>query len=90
MKKQELVDALAKESGLSKADVEKSLIALVHVITKHVSKGEEVSVVGLGKFERVHRKARNGINPTTKESIKIPAKKAPRFKAAKAFKDAVK
>ncbi len=90
MKKQELVDSLAKESGLTKGDVEKSLTALVNVITKNISKGEEVSVVGLGKFERVHRRARNGINPTTKAKIKIPAKKAPRFKAAKAFKDAVK
>ena len=89
MNKAQLVEALASKTGQSKADAERSLNAFIETILEQTSKGTKVAVSGLGSFERVHRKARKGINPATKEVIQIKAKNAPKFKAAKAFKDAV-
>lgn len=89
MNKAELVELLAKDADVTKADAERILNSLVSVIVKNVNKGEQVSITGLGSFERVAKAARTGINPATGAKIKIAAKKAPKFKAAKAFKDAV-
>ena len=89
MKKSELVLAIATTAGLTKADAERALNAFISTITSEVNKGTKVAVSGLGSFERVNRKARKGINPSTGESIQIKAKNAPKFKAAKAFKDLV-
>lgn len=89
MNKAQLVEALASKTGASKADAERALNAFIETILEQTSKGNKVAVSGLGSFERVQRKARKGINPATKEVIQIKAKKAPKFKAAKAFKDAV-
>ncbi|MCK5788109.1 MAG: HU family DNA-binding protein [Chlamydiia bacterium] len=89
MNKAQLVEALASKTGASKADAERSLNAFIETILEQTAKGTKVAVSGLGSFERVQRKARKGINPATKEVIQIKAKKAPKFKAAKAFKDAV-
>lgn len=89
MNKSLLVEAIAKEANLTKAEAERALNAFIGTVTKSVKKGDKVSVAGLGTFERVKRAARTGINPATGEKLKIKAKNAPKFKAAKAFKDLV-
>ena len=89
MTKKELAEAVAAEVGLSKKDGAAAVDAMLNSITKTLKKGQKVSLVGFGTFEVRKRKARTGINPKTKEPIKIPASKAPAFKAGKAFKEAV-
>lgn len=89
MNKTELVAALAEQAGVSKKDAEKVLKAFTDVVTKELKKGEKVQLVGFGTFEVSKRAAREGRNPATKQPIKIPASKAPKFKAGKAFKDAL-
>jgi len=89
MNKSQLVEAIAKEAGLTKADAERALNAFIGTVTKSVKKGDKVAVSGLGTFEKVKRAARQGINPATGAKIQIKAKNAPKFKAAKAFKDLV-
>jgi len=79
MNKTELVDAIAKETGLSKKDSEKAVKAFT----------ETVQLVGFGTFETAKRAARTGKNPQTGAAIKIPAATVPKFKAGKALKDAV-
>jgi len=89
MNKSELVDAIAKETGLSKKDSEKAVKAFVDVVSKTLKKKDKVQLVGFGTFETVKRAARTGKNPQTGEAIKIPASTAPKFKPGKALKDAV-
>ncbi len=89
MNKAELVDVMAKQTGVSKADTEKVLNAFIQTVENTVKKGDKVALVGFGTFEQVKRSARNGHNPQTGETIKIKAAKAPRFKAGKSFKDLV-
>lgn len=87
--KQDLIDEISKMTDLTKADSQKALDAVMAVIVKSVSKGKRVSLVGFGTFESAKRKARTGVNPQTREPLKIPASKAPKFRPGKAFKDAV-
>ncbi len=89
MKKSELVLAIATEAGLTKADAERALNAFISTVVSQVKRGNKVAVSGLGSFERVARAARTGINPSTGAKIQIKAKNAPKFKAAKAFKETV-
>ncbi len=89
MNKAELVAAIAENAGLSKKDSEKALAAFVSVVTDELKKGEKVQLVGFGTFEVSARPERTGRNPQTKKAIKIPASKAPKFKAGKALKDTV-
>ena len=89
MNKTELVAAIADQAELSKKDAEKALKAFVDVVTDELKKGERIQLVGFGSFEVRKRAARKGRNPQTKEEIKIPASKAPVFKAGKALKDLV-
>lgn len=89
MNKGELVEAIAKETGLSKKDADAAVKALVDTITKALKKKDKVQLVGFGTFETTKRAARNGKNPQTGATIKIPATTAPKFKAGKALKDAV-
>lgn len=89
MNKAELVEAMAAKTGHSKKSIEETLNAYTDVITETLVKGDKVSLVGFGNFEVRNRAARKGHNPQTKEEIKIPACKAPVFKAGKALKDAV-
>ena len=89
MNKTELVAAIAANAELSKKDSEKALKAFIDVVTEELKKGEKVQLVGFGTFEVSERPARDGINPRTKQTIKIPASKAPKFKAGKALKDTV-
>ncbi len=90
MKKTELVEAMMTAAGLeTKKQAETAVDAIFDAITKSLTKGEEVAVAGFGTFRVVKRAARAGINPKTGEKIQIAAKTAPKFKAAKALKDAV-
>ena len=89
MNKTELVDAIAKETGLSKKDSDAALKAFVDTVTKALKKKDKVQLVGFGTFETAKRAARSGKNPQTGAAIKIPASIAPKFKAGKALKDAV-
>jgi len=89
MNKTDLVSAIAEKTGLSKKDSEKALNAAVESITEALAAGDKIQLVGFGVFEVKTRAARTGRNPRTKETITIPASKAPLFKAGKALKDAV-
>jgi len=89
MKKAELVEAIAAKTGLTKADANRALEATFEVITKALKKGERVPVAGFGTFNVSKRKAREGRNPQTGATVKIPARKAVTFKAGTALKDAV-
>ena len=89
MNKTDLVDAIAKESGLSKAASEKAVKAFVDVVSKELKKKGKVQLVGFGTFETSKRAARTGKNPPTGAALKIPAATVPKFKAGKALKDAV-
>ena len=89
MNKSELIAAITTKTGDTKKNAEASLHAFVDVVTEALVKGEKVQLVGFGSFEVRKRAARKGRNPQTKEEIKIPASKAPVFKAGKALKDLV-
>ena len=90
MNKTELVEAMAKNAGLSKKDAEKAVKAFVDVVTAELKKKDgKVQLVGFGTFEVTKRAAREGRNPQTGATMKIAASKAPKFSAGKALKDAV-
>ncbi len=81
MNKAELVAAIAKKSGLSKANAKKALDAFLDTVSEALAKGDRVSLVGFGTWKVAERKARKGRNPRTKEVINIPAKKVVKFSA---------
>ncbi|MDR1815412.1 MAG: HU family DNA-binding protein [Clostridiales Family XIII bacterium] len=90
MNKQELIAEVAAKTGLTKKDAEAAVTTVIATIEKTLVKGDKVQLIGFGTFETRARKAREGRNPRKPgETIKIPASKAPVFKAGKAFKDAV-
>ena len=89
MNKAELVAAMADQAGLSKKDSEKALKAFTDVVAEELKKGEKVQLVGFGTFEVAQRAAREGRNPQSGAVMKIPASKAPKFKAGKALKDSI-
>ena len=91
MKKDELIEAVMKEAGLeTKKLAQDTVNAVFDVITKNLSRGEEVAVTGFGTFRITKRAARMGINPQTGEKIQNAASKAPKFSAGKSLKDAVR
>ena len=89
MNKAELIDAIAAEAGLSKADAQRALDAFVGNVGKVLKKGGTVSLVGFGTFAVGKRAARTGRNPRTGAAIKIKAAKVPKFRPGKALKDAL-
>ena len=89
MNKSDLIAAIAAKTGETKKDAEATLNAFVDVVTDALVKGDKVQLVGFGTFEVRKRAARKGRNPQTKEEIKIPASKAPVFKAGKSLKELV-
>lgn len=89
MNKTELIAAVAEKAGLSKKDAGNAVQATLDAIEKSLKKGDKVQLIGFGTFETRKRAARNGKNPKTGAAVKIPACKAPAFKAGKALKDAV-
>lgn len=89
MNKSELIDAIAAEADISKADASRALDATLDTVTKALKKGDSVSLVGFGTFSVKDRAARTGRNPQTGQPIQIAAARIPGFKAGKALKDAV-
>jgi len=89
MNKSELIDVAAKAADVSKAAAGKALDAIVDAITKAVSKGDSVTLVGFGTFSASKRAARVGRNPQTGKELKIAATTVPKFKAGAGFKAAV-
>ena len=89
MNKAELIAAIAAKTGDTKKAAEASVNTFVEVVTDALKEGDKVQLVGFGSFEVRKRAARKGRNPQTKEEIKIPASKAPVFKAGKALKDMI-
>lgn len=90
MTKTELVTAMAEKSGLSKKDATNALTAFTDVITTALANGEKIIITGFGSFEVAERAERQGRNPQTGEPVLIQASKAPKFKAGKALKTAVR
>lgn len=89
MNKAELVDAMCKETGLSKKDTETTLNSFINVVSSQLSKKERVQLIGFGTFETRKRAARTGRNPQTGKELKIAASIVPAFKPGKALKDKV-
>ena len=87
MNKAQLVEHLASETKVTKADCERLLDHTIDYIKKAVKKGDDVTLVGFGTFTRSKRKARTGRNPQTGEAIKVPACTVPKFRPGKAFKE---
>ncbi len=90
MTKQEFVDQVAGKSGLTRRDAGKAVDAFLDSITDALRNGEDVSFTGFGKFSAAERKARQGVNPRTKERVQIAATRVPRFSAGSQLKAAVK
>lgn len=89
MTKAELVEAVAKDTGLSKAQSEKALNAVTGSISKLLKKGGKITLTGFGTFSVSKRKARKGHNPQTGEAINIKAKKVAKFKPGQTLKEMV-
>ena len=83
MNKAELIEAMAKDAGVSKASAAKALDSFTKHVTRSLKKNNPVTLVGFGTFSVTRRKARTGRNPQTGEQIKIAAKKVAKFKAGK-------
>lgn len=89
MNRAELVEIVAKATNQPKSEVTRTLSALIHSVTGALAKGDKVTLVGFGTFERRSRKARTGRNPRTLAPLKIAAAKVPAFRAGKELKDIV-
>jgi DNA-binding protein HU-beta len=89
MNQGELIQAVADEANLTKAQTQEAVRALLKTITQVVAGGDKVTLVGFGSFEPKVRSAREGRNPQTGETIQIPAARVPTFSAGKAFREAV-
>lgn len=89
MNKTDLIDAISAKAGLSKSDAANALKATLETIEETLANDEKVVLVGFGTFEAKNRPARKGLNPSTRETIDIPASKSPAFKAGKEFKNKV-
>lgn len=90
LNKKALVEVVAEKLDMTKKDAGIAVDTVFEEIASTLSKEGKVDISGFGKFEVSHRAAREGINPATKEKLQIPATKVPKFKAAKALKEAVK
>ena len=90
MNKAELVAYIAEKVGTTKAEAERMLEAFMDAVTETLKKDDVLALTGFGSFSISHRKARTARNPRTGEVVEVPATKAPKFKAGKKLKDAVK
>ncbi|WP_315368042.1 HU family DNA-binding protein [Kingella oralis] len=89
MNKSELIEAIAQQAGLTKTDAGKAVDAFTAVVKDALKSGDSIALVGFGTFKVAERAARQGLNPRTKEAIKIPAARVPKFTAGKTLKDAI-
>jgi len=90
MNKAELVEEVANQTGLKKRTSREVVDAVISTITDSLAREEKVTLVGFGTFQVMERKARRGVNPQTRETIQIPTKKVPKFRAGKSLREAVK
>ncbi len=90
MSRKQVVQILARKSGLTKRSTAEMLTHLETLITSEITAGRSVTLTGFGTFFVAPRKARRGINPNTKESLDIPGMLVPRFRAGSALKAAVR
>ena len=90
MNKSELIDALSEETAFSKKDISKVITAFTRIIERRLSQGDKVSLTGFGTYWISRRPERLGINPATKERIKLPAVNVPRFKPGKHLKEEIR
>ena len=90
MNKAELVEEVAGKVGLTKKEAGNVVDAITSTITDSLAKEEKVTLVGFGTFQVMERKARRGVNPRTRESIQIRAKKVPKFKPGKGLREKAK
>lgn len=89
MNKNEFIDRVADAADMSKTEATRAVDAVFDAITEALKKGDDVRLVGFGTFSAAQRKARDGRNPRTGETIKIPASIQPKFSAGKGLKDAL-
>lgn len=90
MNKADIINKVHETVGGTRADAERAVETMIDSIVASLKSGNEVSIAGLGIFSAKMRNARTGRNPRTGETIEIPAMRVPKFRAAKALKDAVK
>ncbi len=89
MGKTDMIDAVAKATGLEKTKSKAAIEAMIDLISKELKKGNRVQLTGFGTFSVTKRKKRVGVNPKTGEKIQIPARKVPKFTPGKALKDMI-
>jgi DNA-binding protein HU-beta len=90
MNRAEVVGRVARDSGLTKADVDRVLGSLIENVSRSLKKGEKVKLVGFGTFDVARRRARSVLNPRTGAAIRIPARRMPRFTPGKELKRLVR
>lgn len=90
MNRAEVVGRVAKDSGLTKADVDRVLGSLIENVSRSLKKGEKVKLVGFGTFDVARRRARSVLNPRTGAAIRIPARRMPRFTPGKDLRKLVR
>ena len=90
MNKTDLINSVAQDAGVSKIYAERVLNKFIEVVGDELSEGKKVTVTGFGTFLATRRKEKMGVNPRTKERIKIPAQILPHFRPGKRFKDAIR
>lgn len=89
MNKTEFINAVAEKAGLTKADAKKAVDAFVETVSNEMKEGGKVALLGFGTFSVTEKAARKGINPKTKETIEIAARKAVKFKAGAELNDSL-
>ncbi|GHT27568.1 DNA-binding protein HU-beta [Bacteroidia bacterium] len=90
MNKTDFISAVAEKAGLSKVDAKKAVDAFAEVVSSELKAGGKVALLGFGSFSVSEKAARNGVNPKTKQSITIPARKVAKFKASAELAELVK
>ena len=90
MNKKELIEVMAKKSGLSRGNCEKAITAFQDSVISALKKDESVTLVGFGTFKIVQREERQGRNPSTGQTLTIPARKVAKFIVGKTLKDTIK
>ncbi|MBA4116473.1 MAG: HU family DNA-binding protein [Rubrobacter sp.] len=90
MNKTELIKEIAEKADGSQSEAQRFFEAFEEVVKDELKKGEDIQITGFGKFYVQERAAREGVNPQTKEKMKIPASKVPKFTAGNALKDSIK
>ena len=90
MNKTEFISAVAAKSGLSKVDSKKAVDAFIETVGCELKKGGKIALLGFGSFSVTEKAARKGVNPRTKQTINIPARKSVKFKAGAELAESVK